>query len=303
MNENNSLKALTNPGEADDFFKIDDLPAFNPSVTNTYSRGNALWLMETCRLVYREDELSRRDFFQQNGLEELRFFSTGNTQGALVRGDRFAVLAFRGTLGNQDFLADLDFPPVNWPGEGKVHEGFKKQFDDVWGEVKDGLSRIDVPVFYCGHSLGAALATLAASTRFLEGDPRPAALYTFGSPRVGTTGFMQAFPADFMHFRVVNDRDIVPTVPPPRLIIGTPDFHHVGIPHQIDHEGHLRRGKLNDDEDGLAAPLGHLRERFETLRNNLGEVLRTRGASLLEKFTDHTPVNYTARIERAVELP
>jgi len=25
MNENNSLKALTNPGEADDFFKIDNL--------------------------------------------------------------------------------------------------------------------------------------------------------------------------------------------------------------------------------------------------------------------------------------
>lgn len=303
MNENNSLKALTNPGEADDFFKIDNLPAFNPSVTSTYSRGNALWLMETCRLVYREDELSRRDFFQQNGLEELRFFSTRNTQGALVRGDRFAVLAFRGTLGNQDFLADLDFPPINWPGEGKVHEGFKKQFDDVWGEVKDGLSRIDVPVFYCGHSLGAALATLAAATRFLEGDPRPAALYTFGSPRVGTTGFMHAFPADFMHFRVINDRDIVPTVPPRRLIIGLPDFHHVGIPHHIDHEGHLRRGNLNDDEDGFAAPFGHLLERFETLRNNLGEVLRTKGAGLLEKFTDHSPVNYTARIERAGELP
>jgi hypothetical protein len=259
--------------------------------------------METCRLIYREDEPSRKDFFRRNGLEEVRFFNVGDTQGALVRGDGFAVLAFRGTLGKGDFLTNLDFPPVDWPGEGKVHKGFKRQFDDVWGDVKDRLSGIDVPVFYSGHSLGAALATLAAATRFLEGGTPPAALYSFGSPRVGTTAFMHALPDDFLHCRVVNDRDVVPTVPPRRLIVGLPDFHHVGIPHQIDHEGHLRRGKLNDDDDGLAAPFGHLLERFESLRNNLLQILETGGASLLEKFTDHTPVNYTARIEKAGELP
>lgn len=131
MNETNSLEELTNPGEADDFFRIDNLAPFDSSATRSYSRGNALWLMETCRLVYREDEPSRKGFFQQNGLQEVRFFNDGDTQGALVRGDGFAVLAFRGTLGDRDFLADLDFPPLNWPGEGKVHEGIKRQFDAV----------------------------------------------------------------------------------------------------------------------------------------------------------------------------
>lgn len=81
------------------------------------------------------------------------------------------------------------------------------------------------------------------------------------------------------------------------------DELNVGIPHQIDHEGHLRRRKLNDDDDGFAAPFGHLLEPLDTLRNKLGEVLRSRGGSLLEAFTDHTPQNYTARIEKAGELP
>src|SRR5205085_2652406 len=158
-----------------------------------------------------------------------------------------------------DLLSDFDFPPVNWEGEGKVHKGIKRQLDSVWDAVKEELDKLDVPVFYTGHSLGGALATLAVARRLLEKDlPQrckpPAALYTFGSPRTGTTGFMHAFPDGFLHCRVVNDRDIVPTVPPRQILeVFQPDFHHVGVPHHIDHEGHMRRGKLNDDDDGVTS--------------------------------------------------
>jgi hypothetical protein len=260
--------------------------------------------METCRLVYREDEPSRKDFFSRRAnLRETRFFNTGRTQGAVVRGDGFAVLAFRGTLGCYDWLSNFNCLPVNWDGEGKVHEGFKEQLDVIWSDVKQELADIDVPVFYTGHSLGAALATLAAARRFYDGDSAPAALYSFGSPRVGTTAFMHAFPGDFLHCRVINDRDLVPTVPP-RQISGVlrPDFHHVGVPHHIEHDGHLRRGKLNDDEDRVASPFGGLLKGFEFWRDRLTEILATGGASLTEKFTDHAPVNYTARIEKAGDL-
>jgi hypothetical protein len=305
MNEDNSIKALIDPGDADNFFMIDNLPAFDPAARGAYSRANALWLMETCRLIYREDEPSRKQYFEQRAnLRETRFFNTGETQGVLVRGDNFAVLAFRGTLGHRDWLADLDCRPVNWDGDGKVHEGFKKQLDVVWDDVMEELNGLDVPVFYTGHSLGAALATLAAARRFLDGGTPPAALYSFGSPRVGTPGFTHAFPGEFLHCRVVNDHDIVPTVPLRQFGVGVfrLDFHHVGIPHLIEHDGHLRRGKLNDDEDGVASPFGGLLKGFTFWREKLIEIIAAGGAGLTEKFTDHAPVNYTARIERAGDL-
>lgn len=304
MDEDTSLKALIDPGDADNFFMVDDLPAFDPSATAAYSRGNALRLMETCRLTYREDEASRKQFFEQRAdLRETRYFNTGETQGVMVRGDGFAVLAFRGTLGYRDWLSDLDCLPVNWEGEGKVHQGFKKQFDAVWADVKEELKGIDEPVFFAGHSLGAAVATLAAARCFFDGIKPPAALYTFGSPRVGTTGFMHAFAGGFLHCRVVNDRDLVPTVPPrqvSRLI--RPDFHHVGILHHIEHDGHMRRGKLNDDEDGVARPFGGLLKGLTFWRDKLTEILAGNVAGLTERFTDHAPVNYTARIEKAGDL-
>jgi len=235
--------------------------------------------------------------------QEAGFFNRAATQAALVHGNGFAVLAFRGTLGLRGWLADFDFPPVDWEGEGKVHKGFKGQLDVVWEEVPTELNSMDVAVFYTGHSLGAALATLAAARRFLEGGTPPAALYSFGSPRVGTMGF-NAFPSGFLHCRVVNDRDIVPTVPPRRLGLRVfrPDFHHVGIPHHTEHDGHLRRGNLNDD-DGVAGPFTEMFRGLAFWRDGLAEILRTKGASLTEKFSDPAAVNYTARIEKAGDVP
>jgi len=320
MQEDNSFEALINPGEASNFFHFEEAPVFNPVAAKSYSRDNGLWLMECCRLVYRKDrppdeqpkQPSRQEIFDHFGLKETRFFdghvqerNIKDAQAALIKGKGFVVLAFRGTLGAGDLLADLDFKPTDWGGEGKVHEGFKKQFDAIWEQgdnlraALDELKEEDGPVFYTGHSLGASLATLAAATRFLdEKAVKPAALYTFGSPRAGTRGFAHAFPDDFFHCRVVNDRDFVPTVPPRKFLL-TPDFHHVGIPHHIDHVGHLRRGKPGDDEDGFATPKGQVLDHLNSLSGRFLEFVRTAGRSFAEKFTDHTPVNYTARIERA----
>jgi predicted lipase len=66
-----------------------------------------------------------------------------------------------------------------------------------------------------GHSLGAALATLAADRL-----PDVQGLYTFGSPRVGDKGFQAHFRVKA--YRLVNGKDIVPTVP------GEGPFRHVG---------------------------------------------------------------------------
>ncbi len=160
MQEDNSLSALTSPGDsASAFFNFESAPpAFNPLITNVYSRTNAMWLMELCRLVYRNDGIqpSRGDFLKGQGFNEVKFFNRERTQGSLVAAANFAVLAFQRTLGLGDWLSDFEGFPTNWAGEGKVHKGFKDQFDAVWSEVTTELDKLMVPIFYTGHSLGAA---------------------------------------------------------------------------------------------------------------------------------------------------
>src|SRR5262249_14299388 len=75
--------------------------------------------------------------------------------------------------------------------------------------------------FYTGHSLGAALATLAATRR------APQAVYTFGSPRVGKEAFVRSL-MSIPIYRVVDDEDVVTRVPPE--ILG---FRHVGEVHTL----------------------------------------------------------------------
>jgi predicted lipase len=99
------------------------------------------------------------------------------------------IVAFRGTRIDQfaDILADISFLPA-LTSDGLVHSGFHKALlaGGVWDAAKahiDGILGEQV-ILFTGHSLGAALATIA---RRMYRDPqgRPLALYTFGSPRVG----------------------------------------------------------------------------------------------------------------------
>ncbi len=76
-------------------------------------------------------------------------------------------------------------------------------------------------VLVTGHSLGAALATLAlpdimSFLRQQSGVPAnpPTLLYNLASPRVGHTDFKNFFNTQLPCWRVVNHWDLVPDVPP-----------------------------------------------------------------------------------------
>jgi triacylglycerol lipase len=226
---------LLHPGDATSFFDRDPLPAFDASLS-AYSPANAWWLAELSRLVYRHDveESSspplptRSSFLARVGLRQVAFFDSKRkgTQAFLVRsvgGPPFAALAFRGTeQTSRDILGDLEFFPVPVAGDNvRVHGGFERRLESVWPEVLAELEKLDCPVFYTGHSLGAALATLAAARR-------PArAVYTFGSPRVGNAQFAASLGSAAL-YRVVDDTDGVTLVPPEEL-----GFRHAGELHRI----------------------------------------------------------------------
>lgn len=227
---------LQHPGDATDFFARAPLPPFDPDASG-YNRGNALWLAELSRLVYRHDaeedspvpSPTRTSFLERAGLKQRRFFISfeTDTQAMLVESTSapfFAVLVFRGTEQKpKDYLTDLEIGQISLTENNRkeIHEGFEEALSSVWGKISVELSRLTCPVFYTGHSLGAALATLAASRL------APKALYTFGSPRVGNEAFAASLAA-IPHYRVVDDEDIVATVPPEAM-----GFRHAGTEHRL----------------------------------------------------------------------
>ena len=129
------------------------------------------------------------------------------------------ILVFRGTDEFRDWLTNIEtYQTHSRYGEGRVHKGFQRALDYVWSFLVDHLKAFNGPLFYTGHSLGAALATLAL-VRY------PAnALYTFGSPRVGDQAFVDSLKEQRV-YRVVNNKDIVTMVPPSVQQI---QYRHVG---------------------------------------------------------------------------
>lgn len=294
MDFDNSWDAVLKPGKATVYFDVLAHTRFEADAT-TYSKTNAWWLAELCRLVYRQgiDEVegatgpTRSEVLAGVNLAEIDFFNQGNTEAALIKSNsssaaRYAALVLRGTNDPTDWLTDFRVIPAGWAGHGDVHKGFAKALEVIWDKVTGSLDKnvpADCPLFITGHSLGAALATLAASLR------KPRGLYTFGSPRVGDKDFGATLSGVGV-FRVANNRDMVTTVPPPL------PFRHVGELHYITHEGGML---VNPDDDAVARDRLK-RDRFSFASFDFKKLF----TDAPEPIADHAPVNYVAHLERQV---
>eukprot|EP00898_Chlorokybus_atmophyticus_P004644 jgi/Chlat1/5180/Chrsp33S05158 len=124
----------------------------------------------------------------------------------------------------------------------RVHSGFYMAWRRVAREVLSLVSqeRVKVkeprPVLVTGHSLGGALAVLCAyDMRVAMGIPAgQITVYTFGSPRIGNSGFTTRFNELVpVAFRVVNNRDMVTKLP--MQVLG---FTHVGTLALFDAQSH-----------------------------------------------------------------
>jgi predicted lipase len=105
--------------------------------------------------------------------------------------------------------------------QGQVHKGFWKALQAVWVDLCTVLAQVrdrQQPIYITGHSLGGALAILAAAQLVQAGHPVQG-VYTYGAPRVGNRKFRQQFNQHLQDrtFRLVNDEDIVPCLPAPSL--------------------------------------------------------------------------------------
>lgn len=189
---------------------------FQPA-TAYYHPDNAVALAEVARLAY-SDAGSITTTALQWGFPRSRFLDKRDTQAYVMANGQTIVVAFRGTQPDKllDWMSDCDTLFVNGPF-GRVHNGFNLALSQVWEELIATVTEFQdqgQSLWLTGHSLGAALATLA-SARWREQDKPVNGLYHFGSPRVGDRVFERSFDQDFAarNFRFVNNADLVTRVP------------------------------------------------------------------------------------------
>ena len=221
-----------------------------------------MWLADIAQLVYLREGYVRAQF-KRWGYEPVRWIENAatDTQAVVAVRNDHVVISFRGTEGRTDFLTDLLFPKLPFRIDsagsrplGKAHRGFVDALDSVWGQLLVALQGVgpDRPLFVSGHSLGAALAQLTAM-RLESLGHAVAAVYVYGSPRVGDAQFRDAYNGvlkgrTFLH---VNDRDIVTTVPPRWT-----GFAHVAQPARRFDEGHLITADDTESTSPASVPRG-----------------------------------------------
>lgn len=155
------------------------------------------------------------------------------------------VVAFRGSeeTGPEDWITDLKFIKQNYAYQTpytnlKIHSGFMRAYQSIRPVVIDRATKSSLNNIVCtGHSLGAALATLAAFDIKNNLPNKNVSCYTYGSPKVGNNDFVKAYNKLVPNtYRFVNGPDLVPQV----LLIG---YEHVGKLYHI--------GQDNSEWDGV----------------------------------------------------
>jgi triacylglycerol lipase len=147
--------------------------------------------------------------------------------GFIARRKDCVFLIFRGTITDQEWLQDLrmHLVPFLLPNFGKIHDGFLQSYNLFRDEIRETLEKTDPgsKLFIAGHSLGAALATIALPDIGARMKRKQIALYTFGAPRIGDNAFVTAFNSRYaeISFRIINTSDMVGLVPPPAPIAGS----------------------------------------------------------------------------------
>ena len=275
-----------------DYFKdCDQLPFRYQS--NIFDMVNAWWLIEAATLVYADKDFATENFIQKAGFQEVEYYDGKATQCYLVSNDKYAVVAFRGSeaklregdsnVGHifADWMANFNFMPEPWDQGGNVHRGFKGALDEVWNELEKHISYLQKKnrrIWITGHSLGAALATLAAD-RYgnVQG------LYTYGSPRVGDRHFKEDFNVNA--YRFVNNSDIVAKVPPARMYL------HVGELKYIDCDG-----IIHDNTNRWEKWTDEIQGQFKNIFNAIGQTRKGYTEVLLEPIVDHVPTRYAIHI-------
>lgn len=166
----------------------------------------------------------------------------------------------------------MDTVQVSYPrcSSCKVHQGFYNGYKAVQNFVNAQVTYLlgkypEAPIYITGHSLGGALASIAA-TELQATFGRVELVYTTGQPRVGNANYGAHITNNFQYFRLVHYADLVPHCPASGVIMA---FKHGGT--EVWYTENMQQYKICKSEDSSCA-------------NSIGMMFRT--------TKDHSLVTY-----------
>ncbi|CAN0222365.1 unnamed protein product [Ectocarpus sp. 6 AP-2014] len=249
--------------------------------TTKFSTQNAFYFASLCKIAYKPEQEAKglvkgnstndglgfdrfHWFDADEAAKRSSFDAIQDTEAFVAANDDMVAVVFRGTKELTDWATNLDISPRDCAGQweapdavGAVHEGFNEGVDSVW-EVRGNMRKVinnlynekgkSRKLYIAGHSLGGALATVAAARLSYVDNLDIAGVYTIGSPRLfdpsAAAGFDSRMndgtPLKEKYFRCRNNNDIVTRIPLP------PSYEHVGTEIYLDRFGAISTSSFAD---------------------------------------------------------
>jgi Lipase (class 3) len=151
-------------------------------------------------------------------------------------------VVWRGTTDIADWAKNISFEMIplklNGRAFGEVHVGFlaaylqHPNFLSRFAAAVQSFGDIKPKLVVAGHSLGGAAAQICAfdlSLQAFESQSGDAwhftpTVFTFGSPRIANMHLRDEFGKRVVHYRFMNNHDVVPSVPPFGPVQGKDDW-------------------------------------------------------------------------------
>lgn len=312
--------ALIPPSRRTSFKHADKVP-FRRAMTGA-SKADAYWMAEAALLAYARPEGTRwyahaskafKTAFSAPLADATRVsvrHGAGRKRGTnwyLISANEFNLLVFRGSevpgqindapqFGQvlKDWVVtNAQFLPSNLGGGARAHEGFAEAYAEVAPAIDKALRAAPDPnarLFITGHSLGGAMAVLAAAN--LQHSFGAITCYTFGAPRVGDREFARVL-SGIALFRYELGDDLVTRVPP--RAFGYQHYPMTAIHYKNVTSGSTTRWDIPLSDIWYSLSLGYMQLKSASgtiLEQIANDELSKAALSALRPLVDHAPVLY-----------
>ncbi len=167
--------------------------------------------------------------------------STKNPAGYVIKTDKEVMVCYHGTQfnkllgsGAREAINDLRIAKSTMQfgdHKGKVHTGFKIEYELSKDSLMQALDKVNTddpkPLHISGHSLGGAVAQIAALDLTTNAQKKVSAVTTFGGPRVFSKATAQFYTDKELSNKTLRVK--IGKDPVPRFPLEIFDYGHVGF--------------------------------------------------------------------------